>query len=76
VYDSKRIADLAFGIKRTTVNPIFWNRQIMNENINNISFDFNEYLNKVEILKLALKSLFVFGITILNNVILFYHMRY
>ncbi len=76
MYDSKRIADLAFGIKRTTVNPIFWNRQIMNENINNISFDFNEYLNKVEILKLALKSLFVFGITILNNVILFYHMRY
>jgi hypothetical protein len=76
VYDSKRIADLAFGIKRTTFNPIFWNRQIMNENINNISFDFNEYLNKVEILKLALKSLFEFGITILNNVILFYHMRY
>ena len=69
LYDLSKIADLAFEIKKTTSSQILWDGEIIKENIDNFSFDFNEYLNNDEILKAAMKSLSVFGMTILNNVI-------
>ena len=57
-----------FDLKKSIITPKLWNKEIIQENTQDLCYDYNDYLNNNEALKSVLKSLATFGIAIINNV--------